>query len=203
MGQYFHVLMISEDGTEMMANPHHFDNGVKLMEHSWIGNDFVNAVLHELEDKPTRIAWIGDYSDSAVEEKCTLGGGYITGYDAFLRMFQTVWSDECSIQSIPPDTPQFKLDIEHADCFIVNRTKKCYIDMEKYVKENVGDVPYDNRSWCVHPLPLLTALGNGMGGGDYRGTACINDVGSWAFDEIYVTYLRPGNFEAVEFCFEE
>jgi len=71
--------------------------------------------------------------------------------------------------------------------------------MEQYVKRNVHKPSYDDHEWCAHPLPLLTALGNGMGGGDYRGKEGKDNIGSWAFDEIYVTYLRPGTMEAVEF----
>ena len=49
--------------------------------------------------------------------------------------------------------------------------------MYEYIKNNTVD------EWCLHPLSLLTALGNGKGGGDYHG---INEdlIGYWAFDEI-------------------
>lgn len=68
--------------------------------------------------------------------------------------------------------------------------------MEKYVAENK-----DKEGWCINPLPLLTSIGNGQGGGDYRGDS--PDVGSWAFDKIYVTALRPGKMEEVMFHFHE
>jgi len=51
--------------------------------------------------------------------------------------------------------------------YIVNHTKKVY------VKKNDG----------FHPLPLLTAEGNGRGGGDYSG-ANMEIVGTWARDVI-------------------
>jgi len=203
MGQYYRPLLISKDGAKRSALAHTFDNGLKLMEHSWVGNNFVNAVLHEMVNKPTRLAWLGDYSDSAVEEECNLGGGYITSVSEFLKMFNYLWGEDCAPNDLPGDSPTFKLDREHADCYIVNLTKRCYIDMEQYVKRNIHKPPYDDHEWCVHPLPLLTALGNGMGGGDYRGEEGKDNIGSWAFDEIYVTYLRPGTMEAVEFCFKE
>lgn len=204
MGQYYRPLMIHEDGVEKSAYSHSFDNGLKLMEHSWIGNNFVNAVLHEIEDNPTRVAWLGDYADSAVEDGCNLGEGFITTIGDFLAHYNSVWGEYRSIQDIPSDTPQFKLDMDHTDCYLVNATKRCYIDLEKYVKQNsVSGLYGSSETWCINPLPLLTCLGNGMGGGDYRGEIGIGDVGTWAFDKIYITYLRPGNMEAVEYCFKE
>lgn len=203
MGQYYMPLMISKNNVKRSALAHRFDNGVKLMEHSWIGNNFVNAVLHEMVDNPTRLAWLGDYSDSAVSEECNLGGGYITNAGEFLQMFEYVWGEDSAPDCLPEDTPMFKLDLDHTDCYIVNVTKRCYIDMDQYIKRNTYKTPYDEYNQCIHPLPLLTALGNGMGGGDYRGKAGEENVGSWAFDEIYVTYLKPSTLEAVEFCFKE
>ena len=45
MGQYYMPTLISEDGTVRTLYSHAYDNGLKLMEHSYIGNNFVNAVL--------------------------------------------------------------------------------------------------------------------------------------------------------------
>lgn len=197
MGQYYRPLMIFKDGTKRSALAHNFDNGLKLMEHSWVGNRFVNAVLYEMADKPVRLAWVGDYSDSAVADGCNLGGGYITSASEFLKIFTYLWGEHSKPADLPGDSPAFKLDCQHADCYIVNLTKRCYIDMEQYVKSN------SVKEWCINPLPLLTALGNGLGGGDYSGEVGKNDVGSWAFDEIYVTHLKSSIMEAVEFCFQE
>ena len=197
MGQYYRPLMIFRDGTKRSALAHNFNNGLKLMEHSWVGNNFVNAVLNEMVDKPVRLAWLGDYSDMAVKEGCDIGSGYITSRTEFLKMFRYLWGEHSSPADLPSDSPTFKLDCQHADCYIVNLTKRCYIDMEQYIKCNGG------KEWCIHPLPLLTALGNGLGGGDYSGEVGKGDVGSWAFDEVYVTHLKPSIMEAVEFCFQE
>ena len=56
----------------------------------------------------------------------------------------------------------------------------------------------------VNPLPLLTACGNGRGGGDYHD--CYPDydkVGTWAFDIIECTDARPEGYEKYEPCFTE
>lgn len=203
MGQYYKPLLIHKDGEELSAYSHEFDNGLKLMEHSWIGNNFVNAVLYEIKDNPTRVAWMGDYSDDAVQDGCNFGDGFITNTDHFLSKYESVWNE--GIQNISPKAPQFRLDLEHSDgCYLVNITKRCYIDMEKYIKKNSTFGRFDpDDEWCINPLPLLTCVGNGLGGGDYHGEVGMEDVGSWAFDEIYITYLRPGNMEEVMYLFQE
>ena len=58
--------------------------------------------------------------------------------------------------------------------YIVNHTKKVYI-------EKKGE---------FHPLPLLTAEGNGRGGGDYRGPN-MDLVGTWARDVISMENEAP------------
>lgn len=66
----------------------------------------------------------------------------------------------------------------------------------------------ENNGWTVHPLPLLTAEGNGRGGGDYHEqNPDIELVGTWARDSIskligssleYVGYEEGSNLtEAV------
>ena len=61
--------------------------------------------------------------------------------------------------------------------YIVNHSKMQYV-----VKKGV-----------IHPLSLLTAEGNGLGGGDYYG---VNDdlVGSWARDIISMEDEIPDGF---------
>lgn len=202
MGQYYKALLISGE-SELMESPREWDNGCKLMEHSWIGNDFVNAVMKRIEGRPTRVAWIGDYSNDAVNDETNLGDGFIVGKDPFMEFYEEIWGKKIGAIHIAPkhDVEPFALDLNNCEyCFLVNKTKCSYLDIEKYVKNN-----RDKRaSWsgCINPLPLLTAVGNGLGGGDYHG---INkySVGSWAFDEIYVTTIRPSTMTEVEFRFVE
>jgi hypothetical protein len=62
--------------------------------------------------------------------------------------------------------------------YIINHTKKEYVN-----KENSR----------MHPLPLLTAEGNGRGGGDYRGK---NEefIGKWSRDVISVEKEKPEEY---------
>ncbi len=65
-------------------------------------------------------------------------------------------------------------DVSVSYTYIVNHTKKVYI-------EKKGD---------FHPLSLLTAEGNGRGGGDYHGPN-MDMVGVWARDVISMENEAP------------
>ena len=43
--------------------------------------------------------------------------------------------------------------------------------------------------WIYTPISLLTAIGNGRGGGDYRRDNSL--VGYWAGDEVYLSESKP------------
>ena len=68
--------------------------------------------------------------------------------------------------------------------YIVNHTKKEYVDKK--------ECPKDKDGWIIHPLPLLTAQGNGQGGGDYY-TEDDSElfIGTWAGDSLEVTSKKP------------
>ena len=64
----------------------------------------------------------------------------------------------------------------------------------------------DGDKWCMHPLSLLTAIGNGYGGGDYRSPTLASTfelVGYWAWDEINITDNIPENYELLQPIFKE
>ena len=98
MGQYYIPTLIAEDGTASTLYSHQYDNGLKLMEHSYIGNRFVNAVLTQLWKHPMMVAWIGDYSDG-------IGGDPYEAklpYEEFMRFFDIAWARTSrTIGSIP------------------------------------------------------------------------------------------------------
>lgn len=60
----------------------------------------------------------------------------------------------------------------------------------------------NNCGWRIHPLPLLTAIGNGLGGGDYYGIN-TDDVGTWAWNEISVEDEPPVEYTEVKYTFRE
>ena len=70
------------------------------------------------------------------------------------------------------------------------------------VKKKVVDRLLGNEEWDISPLPLLTALGNGRGGGDYRGTN-MDKIGIWVGDVLSVEFEIPDGFEELKVEFKE
>ncbi len=70
----------------------------------------------------------------------------------------------------------------------LNHTKQEY-----FIPINCG-VKRDKWDMIIHPLPLLTAVGNGRGGGDYHGK-CMHLIGGWACDEIEVLHSWDDNYK--------
>lgn len=213
MGQYYMPTLIAKDGTISTLYSHDYDNGLKLMEHSYIGNTFVSAVCTQIWKKPTKLAWIGDYSDDPWE------GPYTEriSQEDFNELYRNVWGDERERFYIYPK-PYGYLTLKNRCQYLINHTTKEYVDLESYIEKNkwhkrseyrrrrdgrVIAKPYE-YDVCIHPLPLLTACGNGRGGGDYYD--CFSDyekVGSWAFCEIELTGIEPSGYNLVEYHFSE
>lgn len=172
MGQYYMPVLLEDSKIngeiKAWAYSHDYGNGLKLMEHSYIGNVFVARIEMELIATPTRIAWCGDYADP--EEIGPHAG----------RTLYAVVSDEENIEIHSLQLP-YKLPVKTEKYrYIVNHTKKLFVDKCHMVK------CARNWNWKIHPLPLLTAEGNGRGGGDYHGPFEESLVGSWARDLISV-----------------
>ena len=210
MGQYYMPTLISEDGSIRTLYSRDYGNGLKLMEHSYIGNNFVNAVLTEIWQDPTRVAWIGDYSDDelgdAYERKLT--------HEDFMHYYAAAWNDGREDLRVRPE-PRSILTMRIKRRYLVNHTQKVYIHIGEYIAANrwteQGEWcngrydPFASYDMCVNPLPLLTACGNNRGGGDYRsGNPDFDQVGSWAFDLIECTDKLPkGDYVKVSYTFSE
>ena len=145
--------------------------GLKLMEHSWLGNKFVGAVESILLSNPQRIVWAGDYADECKGLKTNV----------YSRCKDNL---EVSPEVVPPQIVKAK--------YIVNHDKKMFVDKSK--------VP-DNDGWKIHPLPLLTNESNNRGGGDYRDEESDTNhiIGSWARDLISVESRKPKGYTELEF----
>ena len=65
MGQYYKPCILGGNKKTVKAwmYSHEYDNGLKLMEHSYIGNSFVSAFESLIKNKPQRVVWAGDYAD--------------------------------------------------------------------------------------------------------------------------------------------
>ncbi len=187
MGQYYVAIILGPSGEprefiRAWVCSWDYTNGSKLMEHSYIGNKYVSAVEWLLSPRgpfwKSRLVWAGDY---ATEEP-----------DADQKnLYHEVLGDDSpeagKRQRLEPgDVSEFR--------YVVNHTKQVYVD-----KQAAGT---DEHGYRIHPLPLLTAEGNGRGGGDYRGANEMT-VGSWARDVISVEREAPADYELMNPEFRE
>jgi len=163
-------------GNEYTA--YELDGGLKLMEHSWLYNNYVNSIAEMLYESPAQLAWVGDYADETEEEKA---------------IHEHAWSDYVHPQELPPANDGYFVSGK----FLVNHDKKEYIDIEHYTEKSMCD------DWCPHPLSLMTAMGNGRGGGDYHSLVNADMVGSWAMDTISVEDEAPVGFKELDVWFSE
>ena len=82
--------------------------------------------------------------------------------------------------------------------YLVNHTKQEYINCDSYKSKAI-----DSDSWCIHPLPLLTCIGNGMGDGDYFSKTGADCVGSWCWNIISVEDTIPDGYKELNCFFKE
>jgi len=184
MGQYYHPINI--ESMEWVYS-HDYGEGLKLMEHSYLGNDFVGVVMTLLKKGgrwyKKRLVWCGDYYDEDDgEDDGEDGRGY---YDRC--------EDDKKVYLKPMPS------VEQLNYVIVNHTKKEYVDLRKFCVDVTAGLGED---LITHPLPLLTALGNGGGGGDYEGTN-MDKVGYWARDTISAETEAPERYKELEIRFKE
>jgi len=174
MGQYFKPCVLAKNKKTVVkwVYSHSYENGLKLMEHSYIGNDFVKAFETLITNNPQHVVWGGDYAEP---EKGMKNNTY------------TRCNEKNEVKPFAPTT---------TGQFVVNHTKKLYVDKTK--------APLAQKGWSgrIHPLPLLTAEGNGEGGGDYMAKASANLVGTWARDLISIENEIPKGFTELKFGFK-
>ncbi len=78
--------------------------------------------------------------------------------------------------------------------FVVNHTTKQYVDKSKSPEKD---------GYQIHPLSLLTAEGNGGGGGDFRGRDPKGLIGSWARNIISMEKEIPAGYKELKFGLKE
>lgn len=196
MGQYYYPTLVEGNRLEVFYS-HDYENGLKLMEHSYIGNDFVNAVVSQIAGNPMKVAWIGDYSDDQ----------YGDPYEKKLsrKQFMSIYKRVMDRKKYEKPEP-IKQSIDSISGYLVNHTQKVVIDLKKYVAANKQHYTWFDKECniCIHPLPLLTACGNRRGGGDYRNEYPDCDkVGTWAFDLIELADEKPDGYQEVMYHFSE
>lgn len=192
MGQYYIAATYDKNNEKLsFFNPVDYDNGSKLLEHSYFGNWLTTAVLLDVLNEPRVVSWIGDYTEEG---------------DPAWHLYPLAWGwddDEADKPAVrhfnkvnrstnTDEVVDFLKDNDTTKGYLVNIDELEYVDIEKYYriasKKNGGD------DLVIHPLPLLTATSCGRGGGDYHeGMLNYDRVGTWAETEISYQFVKPEN----------
>ena len=201
MGQYYSPLLFSADKPISAKSficsfdPHHFNNGAKLTEHSYFGDILVNAVIAKIcSIGKVRLVWVGDYADK------------VNRMDLYHK-----FSEKNNVGYY--DVPKMPEGIK----YLVNHTQKVFVNLDTYPKHAVIDTfkaesqdahgrgIYSIKKERVdmhHPLPLLTCMGNGRGGGDYwtkyKNSETNDYVGDWAGDAISFETEQPDDYREIK-----
>ena len=211
MGQYYKAVNI--DKREYLF-PLSFNCGFKLMESCYVCNDFVNGLTALLSGPwhGDQVMYIGDYAwDDVVLGDCSCSGAALlrglkenSVLDADPYAAAMSWHDAAEYCAVP-ETIGYVLRGGHGvsevwepvtvpahegeiDCeekrYVVNETQGVFYDRDKL----------ETRQGChltQDPLLIFLAVGNGLGGGDYRSADARKQVGSWACQTISASNERP------------
>ncbi|KOF57848.1 MULTISPECIES: hypothetical protein [Clostridium] len=157
MGQYFKAVNITKGE---FVDHMDYNSFSKITEHSFRPNEYMLAVEGLLQPDgkwyKDKIVWAGDYADDGL----FIPEGYKGNlYDC---------TSDGTFKKIKAK-PTKKLSK-----YILNHDKKQFIDMEA--------LPSYDDGWILHPLSLLTAVGNGQGSGDFYTSdkKMLSYVGTWA-----------------------
>ena len=190
MGQYYRTILGDAYGLNCKVFNRSVDGEstfAKLMEHNWWLNPFVNAFSEFIYNEPSRVAWVGDYST----EPDDFDFPHCSAF--YVPHYGEVWGD--SISAIGVSSTDFTLDGK----FLLNHDTRQFVDLDEYKRAST-----DKHGWTIHPLPLLTAVGNDRGGGDFHaGNTGFEFVGSWAWQLISFADRPPEDFAKFNLVFKE
>ena len=164
MGQYYNAVIEINGNKDVFY--HQVDckyMAAKLTEHSYWENPFVLAIASKLWRTKGKLAWVGDYAEDSD----------FNWNEAF---------SDAHAENVPREDLTyngFRLEGK----FFINHDKKMIIDLDEY-RNLLKDV-----DMVISPIPLLTAVGNDKGGGDFhRGSGQGYDlIGTWAWDIVEIT----------------
>ena len=193
MGQYYKTIIVSEvvDNEKYIVS---VDNdcsfpdwvGLKLMEHSYLNNEWTDSIAKVIYRQKVRMAHVGDYA-----------------YE--YPQYELAYNDHVETKPLDVsenyDENNKLIRFNYDGKYLVNWDKKVYINFDNYKPKSIV-------SWAddvyVCPFTLLTALGNNRGGGDYyENHPHFEDVGSWACDVISIEDEAPEGFLEEDIYFKE
>jgi hypothetical protein len=116
MGQYYKAVVLKDNKKtiEKFVTSWSYSNGSKLMEHSWVKNQFVKSFESLIHNNPKRVVWAGDYADEC-------------------KGLKTNVYNRCNDKlEVKPN----ELNISDSR-FVINHSKKMFVDKTK-VLDNDG-----------------------------------------------------------------
>jgi len=199
MGQYYYPILLDKDGKIMAWTlAHEYGNGLKLTEHSYLENNFVQAfeflLAPDQQYHKTRVVWAGDYADVEPENEIIQAINFLSEVDQKSRVILAEPDGNQNLYHMCKNTEKIHPEYLYNTAeypYIVNHTKKQFVDKRKNIDTREG-------AFGLHPLPLLTCEGNGRGGGDYHGDSPL--IGLWARDVISIEKKKP--LDCVEIVFD-
>ena len=186
MGQYYKTVMVRTGGEGIVKDIVTVDNdcefksgwvGLKLMEHSYLNNEWIDAIANFIYRNRVRMAHVGDYAYEYPH--------YQLAYN------DNVKKEVLDVSDMYDENGMLKR-FNYDGKYLVNWDKKCYISFDNWKKRNLVSWAEDVYT-C--PFTILTALGNGRGGGDYyQEYPHFEDVGDWVWEEISIEDEVPDGF---------
>lgn len=187
MGAYYNAINTTN---EVSLNPHDIDGGqgLKLMEHAYIGNGYVQFVMDALEGgnshdgvpdwKNKVVVWVCDYNDDHYKDDYENATDHPI-MDKVQKRYDAVLTDATQI--------------------IVNHHLKEYVDMFAviYKHREIGNITKAG-SWLIHPLPILVnSETERMGGGDWDEDTPMRN--RWAGHRIEVVRKKPEGYKNISY----
>lgn len=182
------------------------NNGAKIMEHSYVGNHYVQAYEQALANKfyGYPFVWVGDYADDKFGVDVYTEANNFIDNKAYRKAIKKGYRVVYGEMSTDIYDGNHKIDIsEFVDKVITKDnvvTYKYIINLDKKLAVEIPTAVKDEL--VIHPLPLLCASGNGQSGSDYYG---INEdlVGTWAYDRIGIDNELPRGVTLIKADFKE
>ena len=177
MGQYFHSCILGDDKKTVISwvYSHDYGSGLKLMEHSYIKNEFVMAFETLIANKPQHVVWAGDYADAETNSVTTkvklskkiidfikenvseISAGFIDVSDGANGTIKRLAVSERYNKDLLLSDRDMQ-NIEEMETILLQRINS--INKEEYKSVSVSVVPDLNIQGDVITIPVLCDLGN-------------------------------------------
>lgn len=188
MGQYYKAVILTRrtDGfIRTGVKVFTFPGSLKLTEHSWNGNSDLAEVMHEVQlltamaDTEIRVAWVGDYSRGWCEGEASQGlheEAYIAAWGRYL------------------DVEPVRRQPAYGKLYAVDDDLEEAVEIWGAWSEKLMEMEHGKGWMCA--WPILNAVGNGQGGGDYHG---VNErlAGRWAYHRQRILDEPPKGYRVL------